>query len=69
MSQPRNMARVYRYMKLDDLLELQSRKRVMLARVEKSYGWLDKQEAKRIRFNLHQIEVELACRAAQGKLL
>lgn len=69
MSEPRDMSRVYRYSKTEDLEELRSRKMVRARRLERSVSYLDKQELRRIRFNVKQIDVELAARAAQERLL
>jgi len=67
----RNMAHVYRYMSTDDLEENVRRKRARLYTLYHhspvSYG--DMQEIRRAEFNLKQMEVELAARAAQLNLL
>jgi len=66
--EPRNMSKTYRYMKSDDLQELWSRKAVRVRKLEKSFGYLDKQELRCIRFNMKQIEAELESRKFQLRL-
>lgn len=69
MSEPRNMSNTYRHMSIFDLQDLKSRKTVRLRKVENSWSYLDKQEARRIRFNLKQIDAEIACKEAQLNFL
>jgi len=69
MSNPRNMARVYRFTTSDALQSLWARKAARVRTLEGSYSYLDKQELRRIRFNMKQIEAELASREAQLNLL
>lgn len=66
----RDMSRTYRWMSIDDLEELKSRKIVRLRGLEKrAWGYLALQEIRRIKFNIAQIDVEIACKSAQMNLL
>jgi len=65
----RDMARVYRHMHYDDCLELKSRKMIKIRQLEgKQRSYLEDQELRRIRFNLKQLEAEIACKEAQMEL-
>jgi len=61
----RDMSNTYRHMSVFDLQALKSRKLMRLRRIENSFSYLDKQEARRIRFNINQIDVEIACKGDQ----
>jgi len=66
----RDMSRVYRFMSLDDCLELRSRKMSKIRTLERyHFGYLVEQELRRVRFNLKQLEAEIACKQAQLNLL
>jgi len=66
----RDMSNTYRWMSIDDLEELKSRKIVRLRRLESKYmGYLDQQDVRRIKFNISQIDAEIACKSAQMSLL
>jgi len=66
----RDMERVYRHMSLDDCLELRSRKMSRIRTLERrSESYLDMQELRRVRFNLKQLEAEIACKQAQMQML
>jgi len=65
MTEPRDMSNTYRHMSIFHLQELKSRKLMRLRAIENSFSYLDKQEVRRIRFNLNQIDVEIACKEAQ----
>lgn len=62
---PRNMSNTYRHMSIRDLQELKSRKLSRARKLEKSYSYLDWQELQRIRFNVKQIDAEIACKIDQ----
>ncbi len=56
----RDMSRVYRFMNLDDCLELRSRKISKIRTLERrQLSYLDQQELRRVRFNLNQLEKEI----------
>jgi len=63
------MARVYRWIKTEDLELLRSRHCVKLRNAQNRLGYLAEQEARRLEFHIHEIDVELASREAQNKLL
>jgi len=66
----RDMSRVYRHMHYDDCLELKSRKISKIRTLEgKQRSYLEDQELRRMRFNLKQLEAEIACREAQMELM
>jgi len=65
MTEPRDMSNTYRHMSIFHLKELKSRKLMRLRAIENSYSYLHKQEVRRIRYNLKQIEVEIECKEAQ----
>lgn len=66
----RDMSNTYRWMTIYDLEELKSRKLMHLRRLENKYlGYFDLQEARRVRYNIGQIEAEIACKSAQLELL
>jgi len=52
-------------MNIFDLQELKARKLSRARTLEKSHGYLDQQELRRIRFNVKQIDAEIACKSAQ----
>jgi len=66
----RDMSRVYRFMSLDDCLELRSRKMSKIRTLEhRAESYLDMQELRRVRFNLKQLDAEIACKQAQMQML
>jgi len=66
----RDMSRVYRHMNIDDCLELRSRKMSKIRTLERrQLSYLDQQELRRVRFNLKQLDAEIACKQAQMQLL
>jgi len=64
----RRMARVYRWIKTEDLEYLRSRKCQELARARNRIGWNAELDVRRIAFNISEIDAELACRADQPPL-
>jgi len=69
MAESRDMSNTYRHMSIFDLQELKSRKLVRYRRIEHSYSYHDKQEKRRIEFNIKQIDAEIACKTDQLELL
>jgi len=69
MTEPRDMSNTYRHMTIFDLQELKSRKLMRYRRIEHSFSYLDKQERRRIEFNVKQIDVEIACKENQMAFL
>jgi len=66
----RDMSRVYRFMSLDDCLELRSRKMSRIRTLERrQLSYLDQHELRRVRFNLKQLDAEIACKIAELQLL
>jgi len=61
----RDMSRTYRHMTVFDLMELKSRKLSRARTLEKSHSYLDQQELRRIRFNIKQIDAEIAGKVDQ----
>jgi len=64
----RNMSNVYRFIASSGLRTSLSKKRIMLAHAENGMTMWDKRDARELRHQIKQIEVELACREAQQKL-
>jgi len=64
----RDMSNTYRHMNIFDLQTLKSRKLSRARTLEKSHSYLDQQELRSIRFNVKQIEVEIAAKEAQMAL-
>jgi len=65
----RDMSRVYRFMTLEDCLELRSRKLGRIRTLERrQLSYLDQQELRRVRFNLAQLEKELGRKMVVGLL-
>jgi len=63
------MARSYRWIATADLIQLRKRHQVALRRAALTIGYFARQDCERIAFHIHEIDVELAARAAQQKLL
>jgi len=61
----RDMSRTYRHMTIFDLQRLRSRKLARASALESSHSYLDQQEKRRIRFNVQQIDAEIACKSNQ----
>jgi len=64
----RNMSNVYRFVSSSNLRTNLAKKRIMLSYAENGATMWDKRDARELRYLIHQIEVELACREAQQKL-
>jgi len=67
----KDMSKVYRHMKTDDLVKnlLRKRARRYTIRNHQPMSYLDLQELRRVEFHIKQMEVELAARAAQLNLI
>jgi len=61
----RDMSNTYRHMSIFELMMLWSKKQTRARKLEKSYSYLDQQELRNIRFNVKQIEAEIAAKEAQ----
>jgi len=62
---PRDMSRTYRHMSLFDCHQLMSQKTQRARALERSDSYLAKQELRRVRFNIKQLQAEIACKEAQ----
>jgi len=65
----KNMQNYYSTMSELELRILRSKKHMRLLKVENEFGWFNSQETIKLRKQIQWIDTELACRAAQLKLL
>lgn len=65
MTKHRDMSKTYERMTTLDLGTLKSKKRLRIEKIENSWSYLHRQEVRRLRFALEQIDVELNCRRDQ----
>lgn len=64
----KDMAKVYRNTPTIDLIRNKGRKQLELLKVEKIKAMWAQREVRRLRWMIHQIDVELESRALQGSL-
>lgn len=69
IEQMSDMSRVYRNTSTVDLRYNRARKMIQLQKIDGREGWWNKRDSDRLRELIHQIDVELAARESQLRLI